>query len=507
MRKYLKSVLSILTLLIIVLSGCRKEFSFSASEGNLEFSRDTVFLDTIFSNISSNTHILKVYNTTRNDIEIPSIRLAQGVQSAYRLNVDGVSGKVFKDIPLYSQDSLFIFIETTVDATNKNDFLYTDILQFDEGDKLQEIPLVTLVKDATFLFPTTLADGSKETITLGTDASGNPIKVAGFSLKDEELRFTNEKPYVIYGYAEVPPEKVLTIDAGARIHFHTDSGIAIRANAEIQCNGALSEDQDLLEQEIIFEGDRLSSEFDKVSGQWGSIWIAPGSTNNRINFTTIKNATIGLNVQGTNNTQTPTLQIENTKIYNSLSSNIWARSATIVANNLVLGNTGGTSLYLNEGGSYKFTHCTIANYWSTSFRNGLAVTIDNFNDTSTFPLRQADFTNCIIDGNSAIELNLNTKAGSVFNYSLTNCLLKFRDDNNIFAGNPLYDFGRNDFYNTIFLNENAYFLNTADNNFNIEELSAVRDNANNTGAQNVPFDILGKIRTTSPDIGAYEFQE
>jgi hypothetical protein len=234
---------------------------YASSLGNLEFSKDTIFLDTIFSNIGSSTRTLKVYNNTRNDVEIPSITLSQGQNSSYRLNVDGEAGKEFTNILIQAEDSIFIFIETTFDAEEalQNEFLYTDVIQFDSGDNLQQIQLVTLVKDAIFLYPRKRSDGSKETILLGLDNSGNEIRAEGFELEDDQLNFTKEKPYIIYGYAAVPEGKELTIAAGSRVHFHKDSGLLIKATASVQINGTLSEDQQVLENEVIFEGDRLES--------------------------------------------------------------------------------------------------------------------------------------------------------------------------------------------------------------------------------------------------------
>jgi hypothetical protein len=37
-----------------------------------------------------------------------------------------------------------------------------------------------------------------------------------------------------------------------------------------------------------FEGDRLEPEYADVPGQWGTIWLTNGSTNNIINHLTIK---------------------------------------------------------------------------------------------------------------------------------------------------------------------------------------------------------------------------
>ena len=286
---------------------CRKNFEYAPSAGNLEFSKDTVFLDTIFSNIGSSTYSLKVYNTTRDDIEIPSIRLQQGEQSSYRLNVDGVAGKEFQNIPILARDSMFIFIETTfnVSPTNQNEFLYTDKLVFDVDDDQQEVELVTLVRDAIFLFPTQNSQGIKETISLGMDDEGNDIKVEGFTLNDNQLQFTKEKPYVIYGYAAVATGKTLTIEAGSRVHFHKDSGMYVEGGGKLQINGSLSTDPELLENEVIFEADRLEPEFDNVPGQWGALIMAPGSIENQIDYLTIRNAEIGLMLERKRNSQLP----------------------------------------------------------------------------------------------------------------------------------------------------------------------------------------------------------
>ncbi len=500
-------LISLLTVFLFVLgNSCRKDFEYPPSEGNLAFSKDTVYLDTIFSGIVSSTYSLKIYNRTETDIEIPSIRLTQGQQSKYRLNVDGRAGKEFSNIPIFARDSIFIFIETTIDISNNAtlNFLYTDAIEFDSGVNAQKVQLVTLVKDAHFLYPKKLANGLKETINFGTDDSGNGVQVEGFFLEDDELEFTREKPYVIYGYATVAEGKELLVQAGARIHFHKNSGILVKANASLKINGTLSESQELLENEVIFEGDRLQSNYKNLSGQWGTIWLSPGSKNNSITHATIKNATVGLLAEGDEVPNTPTLTIKNSQIYNSTSTNLWAKNAIIRAENLVLGSAGNTSLFCNSGGDYVFTHCTIANYWSASFRTGAALQIDNFDANTSHDLIQATFTNCIIDGDHTTELLLNKNDTNSFNYSFKNCLLTFNTDANIDNNDMLYDFQNEAHYQQLFLNQNVDFIDVTKNNFEITTTSAARNKANEEGSTSVPYDILGQKRISPATIGAYE---
>ena len=78
--------------MLIFWSSCRQDFEFIPSTGTLTFSKDTVYLDTVFSNIGSSTYTLKVYNQSDTDILIPSLKLSEGQNSNYRLTVDGMTG-------------------------------------------------------------------------------------------------------------------------------------------------------------------------------------------------------------------------------------------------------------------------------------------------------------------------------------------------------------------------------------------------------------------------------
>ncbi|WP_420322779.1 hypothetical protein [Flagellimonas sp.] len=506
-RPLIKS-LALLTMLVLAISwnSCRKDFDYVRSTGNLEFSKDTVFLDTIFTNIGSATYTLKVYNRSNEDILIPFVGLETGQTSSYRLNVDGQAGKEFNDVPLLAKDSLFVFIETTFDVsqTPENEFLYTESLLFGNNTNQQAVELVTLVKDAVFLYPATLSNGTKETLVLGMDENGNEIRVEGFLLETNQLQFTNEKPYVIYGYAAVPEGNTLTMDAGARVHFHKNSGLLVNSGASLHINGLLSEDQEVLENEVIFEGDRLEPTYADVPGQWGTVWLREGSVDNQINHLTIKNATLGLRVEGGEQLSNPTLTLRNSQIHNSVSHNLWAISSHIVAENSVLGSAGASSFYANNGGNYSFAHCTLANYWNNSIRNWPTLAMDNFTTNSSMALEKANFINCIIDGTMRFELSLQRDMDTDFNFGFENCLLKFNDADNQFENNPLYNFLDTDLYQNLLLNADADFADPFKDKFWIGENSAAIDAANPAITPPLPLDILGTDRGANPDIGAYE---
>jgi len=502
----------VLAAFVLLWSSCRNDFETVPSTGNLEFSKDTVYLDTIFSNIGSSTYNLKVYNRSDEDIHIPSVRLGEGESSKYRLNVDGIPGKTFQDVQILANDSIFIFIETTVDITDQTNnlqFLYTDQILFDNGANEQKVELVTLVQDAVFLYPERFPDGSTETLNLGTDDQGNDILVTGFYLDDAELDFTNEKPYVIYGWAAVPSNKTLTLNPGARVHFHADSGIIVANAGSIKSNGAPSNDPELLENEIILEGDRLEPDFSDVPGQWLAIWCTAGSTDNEFSYTTIKNSTIGILMDSNDGDRTLTL--ENVQIYNSSNVGLLARTGDVYGENVVISNSGQTSLSCSLGGRYTFNHCTFANYWANSFRSFPAVIVDNElvtgeNEVTVADLIEANFNNCIIYGSEQREIALVENDAAAFNFKFTNCLIRFDDPFGEFEGVPNYNFENSSLYENCVQNVDPTFQDTSLNNYNIESGVSGADGIGSTVFSTlVPFDLNGSGRSlTSPDAGAYE---
>jgi len=505
---------------VLSLTSCRKDFDTVPSTGNLEFSKQTVYLDTIFSDIGSSTYMLKVYNRSNKDISIPSVSLAKA-DSKYRIMVDGMTGvdadnngqgdgKLFTNVELLAKDSLFIFIETTVNIAEANptDFLYTDEILFQSVNGTQKVNLVTLIQDAVFLYPEKYADGTKESLLLGLDEEGNQVRVTGFELNESdpihgnEFIFTNDKPYVIYGFAGIPSGKTLSIEAGARVHFHANSGIVVQNGGTLNVSGNISPDfSNPLENEVVFEGDRLEPGFSEIPGQWFGIWMQQGSNSN-IDHLTLKNATLGFFADQAS------LTIQNSQVYNNSNFGILGRNANITGKNVVVNLAGEACLASIAGGSYDFRHCTFNNNWGTPGQ--VSVQMSNFekdqqgNIVTLADLQQANFYNSIIFGSNNIELYLDKNDTKAFNIDFKNCLVKFRDAGTGIEDDPLYDFLRTPSAaaNQNIINENPQFQSANSNKLAIAPDSPAAGKGSSLYI--IPQDILGTTRSSPPDLGAYQ---
>ena len=118
--RFLTFVVSFISLVLLVITslGCRKD-SFTTT-GKLQFSLDTLVFDTVFTTIGSTTGQFKLYNRNSKTIRIDEVELMGGASSPFRINLDGISGISHEEVSLEANDSLFMFVEVTLDINSQN---------------------------------------------------------------------------------------------------------------------------------------------------------------------------------------------------------------------------------------------------------------------------------------------------------------------------------------------------------------------------------------------------
>ncbi len=447
-------------MLLTAVSCNRDDISFDSPSQLLRFSADTIFLDTVYNQVRSETYAVKIYNDEDNDVMIPRIALQSGSSSLYRINVDGKAGTDFSNIPLRKKDSLYVFVEIAPVA-NAPEAIAEDQIQIQTPAGNQHVTLFSVVQDAEFYI-----QSETNPNILGTDTN-----------------WTNEKAKIIFGDLTVAEGKTLDIQKGTKVYFHKNSGLKISKNANLNVLGDLN-------QEVIFRGDRNDSRYDTIPKNWNGIKFETGSHLN-MNYTKVFGGTRGLEM-----TETQAV-ISNTIIHTFQEYGIFAVKSNINASNLVMNNCGEAALGIFKGGNYSIAHSTLANYWDfNSALPALGIYATNEYQNGTVlengPL-SLKVNNSIIYGSAENMVELKPTSGQTFSTEFNYSLLKYGTKATYATTNSI-------------TNKDPKFVNyfTQKMNLRLNEDSPAKGKGSPAVAATVPLDIVKISRTASPTMGAYQ---
>ena len=423
----------------------------------LRFSTDTIFFDTIFSEIPSISKRLRVFNDHNQAISIASIAL-KDMNTPYTVTVNGIEGVSFINTKILANDSILLLVKANItDRGDDSPYVVEDQLQFLTNGNNQEVSIFSWGQDANYLKDSVLACNTT---------------------------WTTGKPYVIFDHVLVDSLCTLTIEPGTRIFSHVGSNIYVKGS--IKVNGTADE-------RVLFMNDRFDGSYASYPGQWGGIIFLEGSKANEIQYTDIRNAEIGVWLGTPDDDDIADLVIENSIIENMSQYGLLAFTSDLEMTNCLLDNAGEIVFAGFAGGNYQLKHNTIANYAFGFFKKQPGFVVSDqvqLSDGSTIQAPvNLTLQNNIIWGSSADEVTLLNDADEAFVLSMSNNLLKSTND--VFIG-----------FDNI-LNLDPLFIDPEAYNYQLDSLSP----AINTGANlGVILDLLGNTRTAIPDIGAYERQ-
>ena len=464
----------ILILTAIFVSGifhaCRIEDEFTTDpSAKLQFSLDTIYFDTVFTQLDSGgvrpisvTQQIRVINPNNNAVKT-NIRLSGNFPSVFRLNIDGQSTNQVYGKEIYGKDSLIIFVQCYIQAGSQNlPFVVADQILFETNGNVQDVDLVAWGQDANYLF--------NDVLDCNT---GN-------------LRWTADKPYVIYDSILVPEGCVLTIDAGARIHSYNKSSILVAGTLIVYGTA---------NNPVIFEGTRLDGDYKELSNQWAGIRFLPRSKDNVITGSIIRNGYIGVEVDSQSVNSNPNLTITQSQIYNMSAVGIVGYSAHVVAANNLITDCGQFGFFGALGGKYQLVHNTIASYNTKFNRQNPILVFDNtpyFDQQNNIVARynlSFELVNNIVYGSLEEEFLINTHTQGL---PITTPIISY----NLFRTKQG---GLNANGNVI--NKDPLFENFIINDYRLKANSPSK----NAGIQtNILFDIKNNPRNTKPSMGCWE---
>jgi hypothetical protein len=203
------------------------------------------------------------------------------------MNVNGLPGTSFNDIELRAGDSLWIFVEVTVDPnTQLLPYIIQDSIVFETNGNRQDVDLVSWGQNAHFIVANqvlNLKDDQGKTV--------GQIKYAIIDTIDNHTTiWDNQLPYVVYGgYAVVDSSTTLEITQGTQIHFSNNAGLWVYKGGKLKVTGTA-------QNQVVFQGLRREQAYVDEPGQWDRIWINDGAIN-EIDHAVIKNGYIGLQTE------------------------------------------------------------------------------------------------------------------------------------------------------------------------------------------------------------------
>ena len=350
--------------------GCQREDYIDENKVELVFSTDTLAFDTVFTTLGSTTRQVIVYNRSSRDVMLSSVTVEGGRSSRFRINVDGDTSMVARNVEIMAGDSIFIFVQANIapnDATVP--FIIEDAIVFGNG---QRLPLSAWGRNAVY--------------HKGEQGEGVYLIECG--------NWDHTRPHVIFDTAVVYIDSVLTLLAGDEVYMADRAALLVYGGGTLTANGASGNP-------VLFTSLRHDGWYSFLPGQWAALWFNPGSQGILDNVV-VEKGTLGIIVADTVERMAPTLTVRNTEIRHMSYTGLLAQGASVDVNNMLVYQCGTAALLL-RGGDYRFRNTTVGGYWRYGGRQNPTVVLNNWyfdavGNPVPLALNRAEFTDCIIWG-------------------------------------------------------------------------------------------------------------
>lgn len=479
------------SLLLTMTYSCQKIEFDTGSSVNISFSTDTLTFDTVFTQVGSTTRYFKIYNKGNRFARVDEVRLGQE-SSSFRLNADGYQGPVIKDLEIPPHDSVYVFVEVTVDPDQPlsvSPFVIEENVEVITGNESSRVVLTAWGQNANYI-PS--LQGKRRQVLITCDMN--------------TWTWDDPKPYVLYGVIiidsctlEIPPGTNVYVHGGKVFsdrQSYNDGVLFIGKNGTLKILGTQDDP-------VTFQSDRLEADYQTRIAQWGRIQLGAESKGNVVTHARLRHANIGILVDSL-----AELSIDHTVIGYNGGASIAAFRGIVTGYNNLFHTSAGYNLRVDYGGFYRFDYCTFAN---------VGIGEESVGMTNFFCFQRQEDGQCSDPRASVLNLEIrnsilySSKSDALFMDNATNDPSFFKVDfkNSIIRVDRLLD-SFPDFFKdhpsvVNFKYGNPLFHDVEKDDFSLDSLSVARHIAR--PIPGIVDDIRGHTRDiTSPDAGAFEFE-
>ncbi|MES1222828.1 MAG: hypothetical protein ABUT20_45470, partial [Bacteroidota bacterium] len=251
----MKRLIFLLSILLLIISSCKKDTFITSGNATIRFSTDTLSYDTVFVTAGSIVQSFKIFNTNNQKLRLSKVKLAGGSSSAFKINVDGTTGPEVDNVEIEANDSIYVFATVNVNPTTGDlPFLIRDSISVQYNGNEKFVQLQAFGKNAHFIKNKVIAN---------------------------DTTWTNDLPFVILGGLRVDTNKTLTIQQGCRIYVNANAPIIVDGTLKIYGTKTDS---------VVFRGDRLDVDYRDLPGSWPGIYFRTVSKDNVINYALLLNS-------------------------------------------------------------------------------------------------------------------------------------------------------------------------------------------------------------------------
>lgn len=423
----------------------------------LEYSSDTIVLDTVFTGMGTPTHQWKIYNRSSGIVQIDNISADLGDSSQYVFNIDGKLIGQGQQVELRPGDSVFVFVQARLRPSGTDTALmYREYLSVTYNSRTDHIPVISYGQDVNKLY--------------------------GKSIGSET--WVGPKPYLIFDSLHIQAGHTLTIGEGVTVFCH--AGARIIADGTLICNGTQL-------RPVVFKSDNWDTSYYDIPNQWGSIVLRDSTAQYRFSHTRMLRGTNGILAQFSV-ASSGNITLENVEILHMGSAGVAVQNTNLQCSNTVIGDCSAYAMLIGGAGNYRITHATFSKMDPWGYESVPALRIKHVGEQRP----SVHVANSIIAGARAkfSEIGLPDSVGA--DIVIDHCVLT--------VYSPLLTDSR--LKNCLQIKDTAHlFRFDSEPNFLLDSVSVARNFGSIDLIGQYYTDKLGNLRNVdaAPDAGAYEY--